>query len=53
MIQPEQIGAMRALRFWSSVVLTGDPTFGEPSVRLPEFWSSVVLTGDPTQQRLR
>ena len=35
-------------RFWSSVVLTGNPTRELAWGMLDEFWSSVVLTGKPT-----
>ena len=34
--------------FWSSVVLTGDPTTKWTEWHQLMFWSSVVLTGDPT-----
>ena len=37
-----------AAKFWSSVVLTGDPTCVNLRRGQHEFWSSVVLTGDPT-----
>ena len=35
--------------FWSSVVLTGDPTVSTVQIDFSPFWSSVVLTGDPTR----
>ena len=34
--------------FWSSVVLTGNPTFINHIASASVFWSSVVLTGNPT-----
>ena len=39
---------MFAQVFWSSVVLTGNPTDQRQLVDEPRFWSSVVLTGNPT-----
>ena len=35
--------------FWSSVVLTGNPTTEGIIMEVKQFWSSVVLTGNPTQ----
>ena len=37
--------------FWSSVVLTGNPTEYGRDVDDREFWSSVVLTGNPTYRQ--
>ena len=39
--------------FWSSVVLTGDPTCNVVVLCDLPFWSSVVLTGDPTLTALQ
>ena len=36
--------------FWSSVVLTGNPTSRPERRQMWQFWSSVVLTGNPTNK---
>ena len=36
--------------FWSSVVLTGNPTQDAGERPQGRFWSSVVLTGNPTDE---
>ena len=49
MIQPIDELGESFVSFWSSVVLTGDPTAQNLACIGGEFWSSVVLTGDPTK----